>query len=147
MQDDDEEEEDEDNEEGGGLSKSGKELKKLLGRAGGLSESEDDDDDDDDDVWVLFLLFLFTSPFPFTNFRFTTIFIVLCSTYKMKDKHSSVQITLPLWCATDSFTFSVTSLLRKWLISSNFTAIFKSLPMAWTRFQHISLISGSILFV
>lgn len=49
-QDDDEEEEDEDNEEGGGLSKSGKELKKLLGRAGGLSESEDDDDDDDDDI-------------------------------------------------------------------------------------------------
>ncbi|KAK2378535.1 transcription initiation factor IIF subunit alpha [Trifolium repens] len=49
--DDDDEEEDENNEEGGGLSKSGKELKKLLGRSGGLSESdvEDDDDDDDDD--------------------------------------------------------------------------------------------------
>ncbi|KAK7245938.1 hypothetical protein RIF29_40792 [Crotalaria pallida] len=48
---DEEEEEDEDNEEGGGLSKSGKELKKLLGRTGGLNESdaEDDDDDDDDD--------------------------------------------------------------------------------------------------
>ncbi|RZB64133.1 Transcription initiation factor IIF subunit alpha isoform F [Glycine soja] len=47
----DEEEEDEDNEEGGGLSKSGKELKKLLGKASGLNESDaEDDDDDDDDV-------------------------------------------------------------------------------------------------
>lgn len=44
-------EEDEGEEEEGGLSKSGKELKKLLGKAGGLNESdgEDDDDDDDDD--------------------------------------------------------------------------------------------------
>ncbi|XP_027366690.1 transcription initiation factor IIF subunit alpha isoform X2 [Abrus precatorius] len=46
---DEEEEEDEDNEEGGGLSKSGKELKKLLGRASGMNESEVEDDDDDDD--------------------------------------------------------------------------------------------------
>ncbi|KAL5140585.1 Transcription initiation factor IIF subunit alpha [Glycine soja] len=47
----DEEEEDEDNEEGEGLSKSGKELKKLLGKASGLNESDaEDDDDDDDDV-------------------------------------------------------------------------------------------------
>ncbi|KAK7363803.1 hypothetical protein VNO77_05961 [Canavalia gladiata] len=46
----DDEEEDEDNEEGGGLSKSGKELKKLLGRASGLNESDAEDDDDDDDV-------------------------------------------------------------------------------------------------
>ncbi|RYR63327.1 hypothetical protein Ahy_A04g021136 isoform K [Arachis hypogaea] len=49
----DEEEEDEDNEEGKGLSKSGKELKELLGRASGMNESdaeEDDDDDDDDDM-------------------------------------------------------------------------------------------------
>ncbi|XP_020220384.1 transcription initiation factor IIF subunit alpha [Cajanus cajan] len=45
----DEEEEDEDNEEGGGLSKSGKELKKLLGRASGMNESDAEDDDDDDD--------------------------------------------------------------------------------------------------
>ncbi|XP_061340767.1 transcription initiation factor IIF subunit alpha-like [Gastrolobium bilobum] len=45
----DDEEEDEDNEEGGGLSKSGKELKKLLGRTGGLTESDAEDDDDDDD--------------------------------------------------------------------------------------------------
>ncbi|GMJ14550.1 hypothetical protein like AT4G12610 [Hibiscus trionum] len=47
----DEDEEDEE-QEGGGLSKSGKELKKLLGKASGLNESdaEDDDDDDDDDV-------------------------------------------------------------------------------------------------
>lgn len=46
-------EEDEDEEEEGGLSKSGKELKKLLGRSNGLNESEaedDDDEDDDDDV-------------------------------------------------------------------------------------------------
>ncbi|KAK7412712.1 hypothetical protein VNO78_04278 [Psophocarpus tetragonolobus] len=53
----DEEEEEEDNEEGGGLSKSGKELKKLLGRASGMNESdaeeeEDDDDDMDDEVGV-----------------------------------------------------------------------------------------------
>ncbi|OVA00393.1 Transcription initiation factor IIF [Macleaya cordata] len=48
----DEDDDDEANEEeGGGLSKSGKELKKLLGRSGGLNDSdaEDDDDDDDDD--------------------------------------------------------------------------------------------------
>ncbi|KAJ0018468.1 hypothetical protein Pint_09701 [Pistacia integerrima] len=44
----DEEDEDEE-EEGGGLSKSGKELKKLLGRTNGLNESEAEDDDDDDD--------------------------------------------------------------------------------------------------
>ncbi|KAJ8759715.1 hypothetical protein K2173_009816 [Erythroxylum novogranatense] len=47
----DEEDEDEENEDEGGLSKSGKELKELLGRAGGLNDSdaEDDDDDEDDD--------------------------------------------------------------------------------------------------
>ncbi|CAK7345100.1 unnamed protein product [Dovyalis caffra] len=44
----DEEDEDEENEEGG-LSKSGKELKKLLGKANGLNESDAEDDDDDDD--------------------------------------------------------------------------------------------------
>ncbi|XP_010928148.1 transcription initiation factor IIF subunit alpha [Elaeis guineensis] len=37
------------NEEDGGLSKSGKELKKLLGRAAGLNESDAEDDDEDDD--------------------------------------------------------------------------------------------------
>ena len=42
----DEEDEDETNEEEGGLSKSGKELKKLLGRAGGLNDSDAEDDDD-----------------------------------------------------------------------------------------------------
>ncbi|KAI4295992.1 hypothetical protein L6164_035985 [Bauhinia variegata] len=46
----DEDDEDEDNEGEGGLSKSGKELKKLLGRASGMNESEAEDDDDDDDV-------------------------------------------------------------------------------------------------
>ncbi|KAK4485021.1 hypothetical protein RD792_007629 [Penstemon davidsonii] len=46
----DEEDEDEGDEEEGGLSKSGKELKKLLGRANGLSDSDADDDDDDDDI-------------------------------------------------------------------------------------------------
>lgn len=45
----DDDEEDEDNEEEGGLSKSGKELKKLLGRTSGLDESDAEDDDDDDD--------------------------------------------------------------------------------------------------
>ncbi|CAN0862822.1 Transcription initiation factor IIF subunit alpha [Linum grandiflorum] len=45
----DEEDEDEENEEGK-LSSSGKELKKLLGKAAGLSDSEGDDDDDDDDA-------------------------------------------------------------------------------------------------
>ncbi|GFZ02109.1 transcription initiation factor IIF subunit alpha RAP74 [Actinidia rufa] len=38
------------NEEEGGLSKSGKELKKLLGRSGGLNDSDAEDDDDDDDT-------------------------------------------------------------------------------------------------
>ncbi|KAL0712861.1 hypothetical protein Bca4012_019839 [Brassica carinata] len=38
---------DEDDE--GGLSKSGKELKKLLGKANGLNESDEDEDDDDSD--------------------------------------------------------------------------------------------------
>uniref|UniRef100_A0A5B7BCI8 Transcription initiation factor IIF subunit alpha n=1 Tax=Davidia involucrata TaxID=16924 RepID=A0A5B7BCI8_DAVIN len=46
----DEEDEDEGNEEEGGLSKSGKELKKLLGRTGGLNDSDAEDDDDDDDM-------------------------------------------------------------------------------------------------
>ncbi|CAL5345545.1 unnamed protein product [Camellia sinensis] len=47
----DEEDEDETNEEEeGGLSKSGKELKKLLGRTGGLNDSDVEDDDDDDDI-------------------------------------------------------------------------------------------------
>ncbi|XP_051125242.1 transcription initiation factor IIF subunit alpha isoform X2 [Andrographis paniculata] len=48
----DDEDEDEGEEEEGGLSKSGKELKKLLGRANGLNESEaeEEDDDDDDDM-------------------------------------------------------------------------------------------------
>lgn len=40
---------DEENEEEGGLSKSGKELKKLLGRASGQNESDADEDDEDDD--------------------------------------------------------------------------------------------------
>ncbi|KAK2992238.1 hypothetical protein RJ640_005725 [Escallonia rubra] len=45
----DEEDEDEGNEEEGGLSKSGKELKKLLGRAGDIDESDGEDDDDTDE--------------------------------------------------------------------------------------------------
>ncbi|XP_017978854.1 PREDICTED: transcription initiation factor IIF subunit alpha isoform X2 [Theobroma cacao] len=44
-----EDEDEEDEEQEGGLSKSGKELKKLLGKAGGLNDSDADDDDDDDD--------------------------------------------------------------------------------------------------
>lgn len=52
MQDD--EDEDEDDEDGGGLSKSGKELKKLLGRTGGLNDSDAEDDDDDEDVSLIF---------------------------------------------------------------------------------------------
>ncbi|XP_068642703.1 transcription initiation factor IIF subunit alpha-like [Aristolochia californica] len=47
---DEEDEEDGNEEEGTKLSKSGKELKKLLGKAAGLSESEAEDDDEDDDV-------------------------------------------------------------------------------------------------
>ncbi|KAA8515586.1 hypothetical protein F0562_018803 [Nyssa sinensis] len=46
----DEEDEDENNEEEGGLSKSGKELKKLLGRTAGLNDSDAEDDDDDEDM-------------------------------------------------------------------------------------------------
>lgn len=47
-------EDDDANEEEGGLSKSGKELKKLLGRSGGLNDSDaEEDDDDDDDVGYL----------------------------------------------------------------------------------------------
>ncbi|KAJ4704023.1 Transcription initiation factor IIF subunit alpha like [Melia azedarach] len=44
----DEEDEDEE-EEGGGLSKSGKELKKLLGRANGLNESDAEDDEEEEE--------------------------------------------------------------------------------------------------
>ncbi|KAJ6749464.1 hypothetical protein OIU85_000137 [Salix viminalis] len=44
----DEDDEDEENEEGG-LSKSGKELKKLLGKANGLDDESDVEDDDDDE--------------------------------------------------------------------------------------------------
>lgn len=36
--------------EEGGLSKSGKELQKLLGKAAGLHESDAEEEDDDDDV-------------------------------------------------------------------------------------------------
>lgn len=52
----DEEDEDEGEEEEGGLSKSGKELKKLLGKANGLNESDAEEDDDDDDVSLCGLL-------------------------------------------------------------------------------------------
>ncbi|GAB2301030.1 hypothetical protein Dimus_035066 [Dionaea muscipula] len=48
--DEDEEEENQADENEGGLSKSGKELKKLLGRANGLNDSDAEDDDDDDDL-------------------------------------------------------------------------------------------------
>ncbi|XP_068657461.1 transcription initiation factor IIF subunit alpha-like isoform X2 [Aristolochia californica] len=47
---DDEDEEDGNEEDGTKLSKSGKELKKLLGKAAGLNESDADDDDEDDDM-------------------------------------------------------------------------------------------------
>ncbi|CAK9156850.1 unnamed protein product [Ilex paraguariensis] len=46
----DEEDEDEAEEEEGGLSKSGKELKKLLKQAAGLDDSDPEDDDDDEDI-------------------------------------------------------------------------------------------------
>ncbi|XP_052201929.1 transcription initiation factor IIF subunit alpha isoform X2 [Diospyros lotus] len=46
----DEEDENENNEEEGGLSQSGKELKKLLGKASGLNDSDAEDDDEDDDM-------------------------------------------------------------------------------------------------
>ncbi|RZR84601.1 hypothetical protein BHM03_00011454 [Ensete ventricosum] len=59
---DDEEEDEED----GGLSKSGKELKKLLGRAAGLNESDGEEEDDDDDV---------SDPFPFCIAFLTSIFL------------------------------------------------------------------------
>ncbi|KAF9607773.1 hypothetical protein IFM89_000120 [Coptis chinensis] len=62
---DEEDDDDEADEEEGGLSKSGKELKKLLGKTGGLNDSDAEDEDDDDDVvasadpnhssWVLFM--------------------------------------------------------------------------------------------
>ncbi|RVW58243.1 Transcription initiation factor IIF subunit alpha [Vitis vinifera] len=45
----DEEDEDDSNEEEGGLSKSGKELKKLLGKAAGMNDSDAEDDDDDEE--------------------------------------------------------------------------------------------------
>ncbi|XP_042027462.1 transcription initiation factor IIF subunit alpha-like isoform X2 [Salvia splendens] len=48
-QDDEDEDEADEEDKEGGLSKSGKELKKLLGRANGLNDSDSEDDDDDDD--------------------------------------------------------------------------------------------------
>ncbi|KAI3964547.1 hypothetical protein MKW92_021230 [Papaver armeniacum] len=46
----DEDDDDEANEEeGGGLSKSGKELKKLLGRSAGMNDSDAEEEDDDDE--------------------------------------------------------------------------------------------------
>ncbi|KAL6562295.1 Transcription initiation factor IIF subunit alpha [Orobanche gracilis] len=47
----DDEDDDEVDGEEGGLSKSGKELKKLLGRANGLNDPDEEDDDDDDTFW------------------------------------------------------------------------------------------------
>uniref|UniRef100_A0A0C9QUD0 Transcription initiation factor IIF subunit alpha n=1 Tax=Wollemia nobilis TaxID=56998 RepID=A0A0C9QUD0_9CONI len=49
-QDEDDEDGEGNEEEGEGLSKSGKELKKLLGRQSGLNESDGEDDDDDEDA-------------------------------------------------------------------------------------------------
>ncbi|XP_057815991.2 transcription initiation factor IIF subunit alpha [Cryptomeria japonica] len=49
-QDEDDEEGEGNEEEGEGLSKSGKELKKLLGRQSGLNESDGEEDDEDEDV-------------------------------------------------------------------------------------------------
>ncbi|CAH9148849.1 unnamed protein product [Cuscuta epithymum] len=46
---DDEDEDEADGEGGGGLSESGKELKKILGKANGMNESDPEDDDDDDE--------------------------------------------------------------------------------------------------
>ncbi|XP_033142050.1 transcription initiation factor IIF subunit alpha isoform X2 [Brassica rapa] len=43
-------EDEENGEEEGGLSNSGKELKKLLGKANGLNESEEEDDDDEEET-------------------------------------------------------------------------------------------------
>lgn len=61
-QDDEDEDEADEEDKEGGLSKSGKELKKLLGRSNGLNDSDSEDDDDDDDVCCLMphssLLFL-----------------------------------------------------------------------------------------
>lgn len=57
MQDDEDENEGEEEEGNGGLSKSGKELKKLLGKANGLNESDAEDDDDDDDVSTFYKSF------------------------------------------------------------------------------------------
>lgn len=66
MQDEDDEENEE---EEGGLSKSGKELKKLLGKANGLNESDEDDDDDSDDVSPLQFSTYFTSKQKKFNFQ------------------------------------------------------------------------------
>ncbi|XP_041995110.1 transcription initiation factor IIF subunit alpha-like [Salvia splendens] len=49
-QDDEDEDEADEEDKEGGLSKSGKELKKLLGRSNGLNDSDSEDDDDDDDA-------------------------------------------------------------------------------------------------
>lgn len=72
VQDDEDEDEGEEEEGGGGLSKSGKELKKLLGKANGLNESDAEDDDDDDDVslcstsyWSFELFIYLVTNFPF----------------------------------------------------------------------------------
>ncbi|RAL44868.1 hypothetical protein DM860_003627 [Cuscuta australis] len=46
---DDEDEEEADGEGGWGLSESGKELKKILGKANGMNESDPEDDDDDEE--------------------------------------------------------------------------------------------------
>ncbi|PKA56655.1 Transcription initiation factor IIF subunit alpha [Apostasia shenzhenica] len=49
-EDDDDDDDDEAEGEEGGLSKSGKELKKLLGKAAGLNESDAEEDDDEDEM-------------------------------------------------------------------------------------------------
>lgn len=77
----DEDDEEEGEEEGGGLSKSGKELKKLLGKANGLNES-DEDDDDDDDVSFVSLLWVTKSRclllFMFKGDRIISSFCICC---------------------------------------------------------------------
>ncbi|KAI3946261.1 hypothetical protein MKW92_035714 [Papaver armeniacum] len=49
IRDDGDDDDEANDEEGGGLSKSGKELKKPLGRAAGMKDSDAEDDDDNDD--------------------------------------------------------------------------------------------------
>lgn len=89
--------EDEVEDEEGGLSTSGKELKKLLGKAAGLDESDVEEEDEDDDVSLSYI------------YTHVHIYACICTdTCKLflKLPHPSQPLHREEPCALDSMTYT-----------------------------------------